>query len=447
MADQVGFLYGIRQASGYDGLTPRRIEQVAGPIGSGNARLAGFAENVAALHGSEPLAPLSVLFSPMRDLLGIRWIVLGRHAEPPAPGLRLAYDGADARIFENPAALPRAFVARRARCVDDRAALALLRSRAIDPAAEVLLGDCAAPITTSASAQRTEARITVDEPERVVVTAAADAPAWLVLSDTWFPGWRARLDGADVPIARANHAFRAIALPAGRHDVEFVFRPRGLVAGAAISLLSLAVVVALVIRRRRAASLIAAGALVLSAGAAEAALPPSPFELTVAPAKFLSGEDTKVTVRPRGRAEGRWDLYVVWLYTERAVLLGADGAWRPRPTPLRTGVAAGETVTVPWKNAGPAGEATLALLTVDPGGDPLERLDWRFRPSLATVVIGAPSAPRPLPLGTLGALLAASAVVVVVVFRVAPATGPTPPTAAERTPATSRRPLPADSRP
>ena len=445
MADQVGFLYGIRQASGYDGLTPRRIEQVAGPIGSGNARLAGFAENVAALHGSEALAPLSVLFSPVRDLIGLRWIVLGRHAEPPGPGLRLAYDGPDARIFENPAALPRAFVARRARCVaDDRQALALLKSRTVDVSAEVLLADCPRPLAAGAPATRTHARIETDDAERVVVTASADAPAWLVLTDTWFPGWTARLDGIEVPIARADHAFRAVALPAGSHRVEFTFRPRGLVTGAAITLLALGVVLALLVRRPR-PIVAAVVALLATVSGAEAALPAPPFELSVAPASIASGDDVAVTLRPRAHASGRWDLYVVWLYTERAAFLAPDGAWRPQPVPFRARAAAGETATVTWKNAGPGGEATLALLTVEPGGDPLERLDWRFRPSLATVRIALPSAPRSWPYGTLAALASATLGAVALVFRWA--RWPTPPRVVERTRPTSRRPLPADSRP
>jgi hypothetical protein len=444
MADHVGFLYGIRQASGYDGLTPRRIEQVAGPIGSANARLVGFAENVAALHGSEPLAPLSVLFSPVRELIGIRWIVLGRHAEPPAPGLRVVYDGADARIFENPAALPRAFVASRARCVDDRRALALLRSRAVDVRAEVLLADCAAaPAAGGAVASRTDARIEIDDAERVVVAASTDAPAWLVLTDTWFPGWTARIDGAEAPIARADHAFRAVALPAGAHRVEFTFRPRGLVTGAVITLVALAIVLALLIRRARVSVMALAGLLAL-ASSAQATLPAPPFELSVSPPAIISGDNVAVTLRPRAQASGRWDLYVVWLYSERAAFLGPDGAWRPRPVPFRARAVAGEAATVTWMNAGPGGEATLALLTVEPGGDPLERLDWRFRPSLATVRIAPVPAPLSVPYRRVAALaVAAVAAVALVVWP----RWPTPPTAAERTRSTSRRPLPADSGP
>src|SRR5260370_1391764 len=151
---------------------------------------------------------------------------------PGEAHLRLVYDGADARVVEDPAALPRAFVAARARCVDDRGALALLRARAIAPADEVLLADCASPPVPEARIPvAPEAHIMVDEPARVVVTASTDAPAWLVLTDTWFPGWRARVDGADVVVQRADHAFRAVALPPGRHEVEFSFTPPRLPAG------------------------------------------------------------------------------------------------------------------------------------------------------------------------------------------------------------------------
>jgi hypothetical protein len=116
-----------------------------------------------------------------------------------------------------------------------------------------------------------------------------------------------------------------------------------------------------------------------------------------------------------------------------------------QPVPFRGRAAAGETTTVKWKNAGPGGEATLALLTVEPGGDPLERLDWRFRPSLATVHVAPLSTPRTLPYGTLAALLSAAVVAVGLVLMWP--SWPTPPIAVDRTRSTSRRPLPADSRP
>jgi hypothetical protein len=412
--DPTGLLYGLREAHGYDGLAPRRVEQLLGPAGTGNAVLAGYLENTAALHGSEPLAPASVLFGPARDLAAVRFIVLAPGAAAPAPNLRVVYDAADARIFENPAATPRAFIARRARCVDDRTALRLLRARAVDPTAEVLLGDCPTPPADSAPAIEAAARIVVDGSERVVVHTTTDAAAWLVLSDTWFPGWRARIDGVETPVLRAHHAFRAVAVPAGRHEVEFSFLPRGLVPGAVVTLLAAAGVVALLLRRRGALAVTACAVVsLLVAAPGEAALPRSPFELSVAPTTVGVGETVRVTATSRGGA-GAWDLYVVWLYAERAAFLAPDGTWRPRPVPFRAHVAAGHTVSGPWKSVAPAGPVTLALIAVEPGGDPLMRLDWRFRPSLASLHVDGARSPAGSAAGgagrVSGAMLAALAV-------------------------------------
>jgi uncharacterized membrane protein YfhO len=80
------------------------------------------------------------------------------------------------------------------------------------------------------------------DPDRVVVQVESDGPAWLVVSDTWYPGWEARLDGDPVSIWRGDYLFRAVPVPAGTHIVEFVYRPVSfltgvLLAGAAIVLL------------------------------------------------------------------------------------------------------------------------------------------------------------------------------------------------------------------
>lgn len=68
----------------------------------------------------------------------------------------------------------------------------------------------------------------------------------LVLTDTWYPGWQATVDGAPVPIERVNWHFRGVRLEPGPHEVRFDYRPRGIVAGAiasALGLLLLAVAV------------------------------------------------------------------------------------------------------------------------------------------------------------------------------------------------------------
>jgi hypothetical protein len=63
---------------------------------------------------------------------------------------------------------------------------------------------------------------------RVRLRVEAPRDCWLVLSDTWYPGWSATLDGNDVPIHRANVAGRAVRMPAGAHEVVFRYTARSL---------------------------------------------------------------------------------------------------------------------------------------------------------------------------------------------------------------------------
>jgi len=65
------------------------------------------------------------------------------------------------------------------------------------------------------------------------------------LADLYFPGWTARVDGRPVPILRADFAFRALLLPAGRHRVEWSYESRALRLGMWVSGLALIVITGL----------------------------------------------------------------------------------------------------------------------------------------------------------------------------------------------------------
>ena len=73
------------------------------------------------------------------------------------------------------------------------------------------------------------------------VKLAVDAPrdCWLFLSDTYYPGWTADLDGKPMPIHLANITGRAVRVPAGKHVVAFTYAPRSFRVGCVASLLAL----------------------------------------------------------------------------------------------------------------------------------------------------------------------------------------------------------------
>jgi hypothetical protein len=81
-------------------------------------------------------------------------------------------------------------------------------------------------------------------PERVVVQASAERPGLLVLTDLYHPGWRARVDGVETPVLRADYFFRGVPLAPGNHEVELVFDPPAVWFGRLVSLLTLTAVLA-----------------------------------------------------------------------------------------------------------------------------------------------------------------------------------------------------------
>jgi len=84
-------------------------------------------------------------------------------------------------------------------------------------------------------------------PERIVLRASVRSPALLYLRETHFPGWRVWVDGEEGKMLLANGIFRAVALSAGSHTVEFRYEPVTLRMGVQLSLTSLMVVGSLVV--------------------------------------------------------------------------------------------------------------------------------------------------------------------------------------------------------
>jgi hypothetical protein len=93
--------------------------------------------------------------------------------------------------------------------------------------------------------------ITSFEPERVTLETDAREPSLLVLAEAWYPGWSATVDGVSTPCIPANAWMRAVALPAGRHQVELRFHSRWLLPGTLLFLLTAGGLGVLVLRERR----------------------------------------------------------------------------------------------------------------------------------------------------------------------------------------------------
>lgn len=152
-------------------------------------------------------------------------------------------------LLKNEDALPRAFLVPGCRVVPSDpppkggmspAQLALVES-SFDPRYEVLISkDTPPPANLPRALPEVIAdRVRFERYEDQLVRMTADAPrdCWLYLSDTYYPGWVAEVDGVETPIYRANVFGRAIRVPKGKHVVEFAYRPRSFRTGLIVALL------------------------------------------------------------------------------------------------------------------------------------------------------------------------------------------------------------------
>ena len=167
-------------------------------------------------------------------------------ADPPLqqPGLRLAYDGADARVYANERALPRAFLVHRALAVEDgEQALAAVTREAFD-ARRVAVTEERISELTGAGGARGSASLATYEDDRAVVDTESAGPALVVLTDAYFPGWRATVDGESAQVHRVDYLLRGVVVPGGRHRVKFAYEPASWRAGLIVSGVALIVVLA-----------------------------------------------------------------------------------------------------------------------------------------------------------------------------------------------------------
>lgn len=81
--------------------------------------------------------------------------------------------------------------------------------------------------------------ILFEQADRIVLAVDAVTDGWLYMADTWYPGWQADVDGTKTDIVRANYAFRAVPVQAGRHTVMIEYQPAWKVPSILVSLLGI----------------------------------------------------------------------------------------------------------------------------------------------------------------------------------------------------------------
>ncbi len=156
------------------------------------------------------------------------------------PRPQLVHEAGKTRVYLNEGYFPRAYVVGRALPAAN-AAEALALAQTADLRDEVVLeaGNKPPPMWETAVSSASRVTLTAYSPNRITLHVDLDDAGFVVLADTYYPGWQAVVDGQATPLYRANSIVRALYIPAGQHTVVLTFLPLDFVLGAAVALFTL----------------------------------------------------------------------------------------------------------------------------------------------------------------------------------------------------------------
>jgi len=243
-----GMVYGFESADGYDLTTQRTRLFHAGLIEDREDGIMFLAEKI--------LAAADRRF----DMLNVRYLMVSK----PGPEFDMVstssrftpvFSQGRVAVFENKMALPR-FLAVPLSGIEVRAGFAAqlerMQQSSFDPERSVVLPEMPRDVSLAdAKPGSSDARVQLSARGLSDYRLRMDssAPAVLVISQMYYPGWRATIDGVETQVYPVNAALTGIIVSSGSHDVRLFFQPASFRIGFAISLVSLIIVGLLALTR------------------------------------------------------------------------------------------------------------------------------------------------------------------------------------------------------
>lgn len=239
--------YNLSSPEGYEPLMIRRYSEFANRVNE---------ETFSQISTGSRWVIVNRRESPLLKLLGIKYF-LSFNSDPKSnwdpqyfqyskEKYEMVFQYGKSQIYENREVLPRAFIVHDFRILNDEEILKTLMREDFDPTQQLLLEE---------NPQNTPEKKIADDQVKIdqdsylnnnlsLVTKSA-SDGFLFLSDAFYPGWRASVDGKETKIYRADYAFRALFLPKGEHLVKFVYDPQSFRIGLWFSAISFVILIAL----------------------------------------------------------------------------------------------------------------------------------------------------------------------------------------------------------
>lgn len=202
--------YGLYDLAGYDALYPRRVGELVWAANNDGKPIADFSRSTVVT----PTNPSSTRDN-LWNLTGVRWILnkddmlaehSGQRSNDLSQNFKLIWEKDKWQIYENINAFPRVFFTADPQWLNEENNLI-----------EKIL------TTPPNLSTITPAKITAFQPNLVEIEIDAPTDGFIILTDTFYPGWQANVDGKEIEILPALHAFRGVQVNTGKHNIEFRF--------------------------------------------------------------------------------------------------------------------------------------------------------------------------------------------------------------------------------
>jgi len=183
------------------------------------------------------------------QMLNVAYVVSDRDLD--GPGLERVYEEAGYKVYRVGDPLPRAWVVYDVKTALDEEAFTVLNSDTFHPMETAILAEGAAPATLPQGfGPPSPAQVIEQSPGRLVLDVTPDKEGLVMISQPFYPGWRATVDGEPVPIYRTDYLLQGIEVQPGYHRVELAYRLSVMPAIASLTMLVVCTAGLLIHQRR-----------------------------------------------------------------------------------------------------------------------------------------------------------------------------------------------------